>query len=444
MDGTFEYLSKTMNDREGEAELDCMHVIWGEYGHILSWAFGENESDECYQRLLYFLRQRCERLGLEHVQAVKAAYSDTCCQGLKDPTTHWITQVFPNVPRAPYRDNFHAMKKVTDATQPHHELKLPFTQYMKGAFTHYDEQSKNHVAGLYMKKCKHTVSHEVAKEQMLKRKEYVKKVKKLNPDKAVIKQRVEEAWTKISLEDQGLKARAELNGEGYLPFILSAKKGVRLGTRKEIDNLLVHIEKGCCDNPFDLDGMNVALDPDDEYPDYQRKQGTLQGESTNRQFNRMTDDVGRQSAETADKRMWLRVSRFNQSKDQILQKVLKLTKVRTVEWYLHEALLKENSALSLYHGYDFPPELPEGYFEPIGVEYGWYSDWSRVEIEINRWMELSACEGSADPFDPANTVAQVGPGAAEVFQEAAQDLRELAALNSVGPTPGIPAVSSTA
>ena len=185
------------------------------------------------------------------MEAVKAAYSDTCCQGLKDPTTHWITQVFPNVPRAPYRDNFHAMKKVTDATQPHHELQVPFTQYMKGAFTAYDEQSKSHVAGLYRKKSKHVVSLEVAKEQVVKQRDYQRKIKKLNPDKATIRQRIEEAWTKITMEDQGLKDTAQLKGEGYLPFILSAKKGVWLGTRKEVDNLLVHIDKGCCDNPFD-------------------------------------------------------------------------------------------------------------------------------------------------------------------------------------------------
>lgn len=202
--------------------------------------------------------------------------------------------------------------------------------------------------------------------------------------------------------------------KGYLPFILSPKKGVRLGTRGELDNIIKHIQKGCCQDQFGLDAMNVALDPDAEYSDLIHLQGTSQGESTNQLINRMTKDVGRQSADTADKRMWLRVTRFNLSKDEKLRKVLGIKQVRSVEWYLHEAALKQLPALSVYKDIEFPPELPDGYFEPIGLEYSRYKDWNNVRAEMDRWLRSHDQEAASStnmdivaPLSP--TLATVPP-----------------------------------
>ena len=36
MDGTFEFLKKTNNDVLSEEEIKCLHIVWGQYGHILS------------------------------------------------------------------------------------------------------------------------------------------------------------------------------------------------------------------------------------------------------------------------------------------------------------------------------------------------------------------------------------------------------------------------
>ena len=121
---------------------------------------------------------------------------------------------------------------------------------------------------------------------------YTKKIKNFLPASTEVEHHLEEAWTKIEDEDKRLKAVATLKGEGYLPFILSCKKGVRLGTRGELDNIMKHVRKGCCQDPFGLDEMNVALDPDAEYSDYIRLRGTSQGESTNKLINRMTKEVG--------------------------------------------------------------------------------------------------------------------------------------------------------
>ena len=84
----------------------------------------------------------------------------------------------------------------------------------------------------------------------------------------------------------------------------------------------------------------------------------------------MVKSVSRQSAELAYKKMWLRVTRFNLDKDIKLAQMLGIQNPRSMEWHLHEAILKAHPGLSAYENMNFPPELPPGYFEPIGIDYG--------------------------------------------------------------------------
>jgi hypothetical protein len=210
---------------------------------------------------------------------------------------------------------------------------------------------------------------EVAKEEVLKHKAYRKKIKNYAPDKATVSAALVDAYARIEKTDAQKKAEATARGNGYLPLILSAKQGVRLGTKKVLTNLLKHVDRGCCEDPFGIDEVNVALDPDAEYPDYVRIRGTSQGESSNRLINVLTNEIGRQTAETADKQLWLRVTRYNLRKDKTMQKVLGLKKIRSMEWFLHQALLSEHPNLSIYNDQEFPAE-PADYFEPIGVQYG--------------------------------------------------------------------------
>jgi hypothetical protein len=37
-DGTFDFLKKTKDYELAEDENDCLHIVWGDYGHVLAWA----------------------------------------------------------------------------------------------------------------------------------------------------------------------------------------------------------------------------------------------------------------------------------------------------------------------------------------------------------------------------------------------------------------------
>jgi hypothetical protein len=159
--------------------------------------------------------------------------------------------------------------------------------------------------------------------------------------------------------------------------------------------LLEHVQKGCCCDPFPVDEINVAVDPDADYPDYMRLGSTSQGESTNQVINRMTNDIGSQSAQTADKRLWLRFTRLNLAKDLKIRKITKTKQPRDMEWYIHEALLRDMLDLSMYKHIEFPPEIQDDYFEPIGIEYGRYKEWEKVQASIDRLSQLTLLEENA-------------------------------------------------
>ena len=146
-----------------------------------------------------------------------------------------------------------------------------------------------------------------------------------------------------------------------------------------------------------MNEINVALDPSDPYSDFIRLRGTSQGESTNRLTNQLVAELTMQSAELADKRLWLRMTRFNLAKDASLQKILGLQKVRSMDWFLQQELLKLHPGLSLYHGQSFPPELPNDYYEPIGIEYGRQKDWIHFDRMLVQWQ-------LDKPRPPATTV----------------------------------------
>jgi hypothetical protein len=385
-DGTFDFMKKTMHDKNSEEENNVLAIVFGEYGHVMTWAFAESEGKiEVYQRLNYFLRKRCEMIGAEHAKAVQFAYTDTCCEGLTDPTMHWITDIWENCKRAPYKDLFHAQKKVMDATRgAKHDLHLPFCKALKKACMHFATELQNHVYKLFCRQSKLKYSREVGIEKMMEQRQLKKKVKNYLPSKTVMLNGIDEAFGKIVIEDQRLKNEAVLRGEGYRPYIMKPVTGVRRGTCAEVENMKRHIRQGCLLDHFNVHQMNVAIDPDDEYSDLLRLRSTSQGESFNKQAGRLTTDIGCQTAVRGHKRLWLRIVRFNMDKDKRLFKVLKIEKPRSVEWYIHEALLRRHQSLSLYQGIEFSPCLPDGYFEPNGNEYGRYNEWDKVQEKINQ------------------------------------------------------------
>ncbi len=143
-------------------------------------------------------------------------------------------------------------------------------------------------------------------------------------------------------EDATLAAEAMFQHKGYQSYILKPIPTVRRGTKMEIENMCRHIRKGCYSYPLPPREMSICINPEDEYSDLIRIASTSQGESANKEINRLGADIARQGAERAHERIWLRVHRFNIDKDGRLQKVLKIEEPRTLRWYLHEALFEEN------------------------------------------------------------------------------------------------------
>jgi hypothetical protein len=50
----------------------------------------------------------------------------------------------------------------------------------------------------------------------------------------------------------------------------------------------------------------------------------------------------------------------------------------------------------LYQGIKFPPNLPDGYFEPNGNKYGLYNEWHKVQEEINWLKQLRQQESTSE------------------------------------------------
>jgi hypothetical protein len=62
-----------------------------------------------------------------------------------------------------------------------------------------------------------------------------------------------------------------------------------------------------------------------------------------------------------------------------------------------KAFLGRLSILSVYNHIKFPPKVPEGYDEPIGIEYGRYCEWDRIQTEIDCLSQLEELEARSQP-----------------------------------------------
>jgi len=119
-DATYSIGSRTLNDKESEDGINQLAILWGEFGHLMSWSFVSSEGSKVWQEMNCFLLKRCEMLDeLEktkpvynpyakrgsndgggkrkssHVNAVVASYSDCCCEGCHD-VYNQATNPLPN------------------------------------------------------------------------------------------------------------------------------------------------------------------------------------------------------------------------------------------------------------------------------------------------------------------------------------------------------------
>jgi hypothetical protein len=54
---------------------------------------------------------------------------------------------------------------------------------------------------------------------------------------------LEEGFQKIEVEDDRLQSQADLDGKGYLSYVLKEVPGVQPGTKWEVENCLKHVRK---------------------------------------------------------------------------------------------------------------------------------------------------------------------------------------------------------
>jgi hypothetical protein len=67
--------------------------------------------------------------------SVRYWFTDTCCQGSRDVTQNILVAVMPGLTRAPYLDLWHAIHRLTDATNgPQHPLHEAFCGRIGEAF----------------------------------------------------------------------------------------------------------------------------------------------------------------------------------------------------------------------------------------------------------------------------------------------------------------------
>jgi len=401
-DGTYKYAKMTMQDPEAAEEIHVLCILFGQYGHILSFAFAADEKGPVFQRLHYFLKKRCDRLGKSHEP--RFAVTDTCCEGVTDVENHWVAQLWPNITRAPYKDLMHGQKKIFDATRGHsHDLHKSFTSSVRDVCMLWDVASQKRIYKHYQKQERRpTLLAEVGIPIMMKSDKYKKKIHNYIPDKKKLAEGMKECYSDLLADEEVKRNDAAHQHKGYLSYVLKPIVGTRRGTQKEVENMVWHINKGCYTYPIPTEEMAQRIDPDDDLSDLVRFASTSQGESANKQVNKMVHDVGQQSAIRAQQRLLLRVTRYNLDKDKRLAKVLKIKKPRKLEWYLHQALLNKHPSTfsGLFGGMSFPPELPDDYFEPTGIDYGRYKEWERVDnymVEVSTGMHQD--ESPPEPME---------------------------------------------
>ena len=201
-DGTYPVAMRTMDDAESDIEIKVLVIATGEFGHVLLWFYCSAEGARTFQMLNFMINKRREMLDcfnvdsevnnvISRVDTVQADYSDVCCEGCTDVNNHWFPKIWPNAPRSPYRDLFHAEKKLNESTQPHHPLRNTFVCMLSDTCLVYNTPSINHVLNSYKKKEKNKngSSDFILTTKMMK-KAYRIKIRNKKPNRMLLEQNV--------------------------------------------------------------------------------------------------------------------------------------------------------------------------------------------------------------------------------------------------------------
>ena len=102
-DHTFKVASKSMGSGKG-----AMGSINNELGQCVRYIFSDSES---MTQMLPMWFDLYDSMTKEQRMNLRYAWSDSCCMGRSDPTTHPVAELFENVKQV-YADNWHAQHRL--------------------------------------------------------------------------------------------------------------------------------------------------------------------------------------------------------------------------------------------------------------------------------------------------------------------------------------------
>ena len=95
-------------------------------------------------------------------------------------------------------------------------------------------------------------------------KKYTKKIRNFVRKKDEHAGEVLKSFSAIVEQDEMLREQTDTVNCRYKSFILKQVPGFRRSIKRELDNFLLHIQKGCQKDPFE---MNHRINPDDPFSD---------------------------------------------------------------------------------------------------------------------------------------------------------------------------------
>ncbi|CAB9531573.1 hypothetical protein (Partial), partial [Seminavis robusta] len=340
---------------DAESANNVMVKVLGEYNHVLIYAFADSENHTVKERLLFFLRQRYERLGGQSaIDKVIAGYDDLCCNN-SDTADHFLPRIFPKCKRAFLKDVWHAVDVVKrETTGADHPLHDAFVRGLWNAILKWEFDSTSTALEhfrTFNPDGKKYRNRETAQEAMSKLSRYRDAIYNyISSNTSKMASDVWDLYQGTKDLDTKQKLQAQLNGEGYRPFFKKAIRNHQYGAEAAVQNLMDHIKKGCLSDPLQPREMSYRASnkyhSDEGPPLLRRRRGTNAVEIENRYGeDDATGGVSRQRSSLTHKKYLLHVSDHNLKCDRNTSHITGRA-VRPRDWYIKEALQKDLTNLT--------------------------------------------------------------------------------------------------
>ena len=143
-----------------------------------------------------------------------------------------------------------------------------------------------------------------------------------------------------------LRAECQAQGTPYKSYVRKSFNKVFRETKHEVDNMCVHIHRGCFCYPLPPHEMSVKIDADDLFLTCCSLHQHLRVNLAASKSTRWPVTLDKQTAERGNKMAWLWITRFNLNKNRKLAKLLCNKTPQTMEWFIREALLHKHPEVS--------------------------------------------------------------------------------------------------